>query len=134
MKRWRRQLCRGLVGILLFTQWAVAAYACPGLAPQRADSVVALAAEDAMARMPGCDGMGGRFDAAAPNLCAEHCKAGQQSDQTPAAAVPPVLLHGLYVVAAPSASSGPPRSAGASTGLHVAAAPPLSILHCCFRV
>lgn len=135
--RWRRQLCRGLIGVLLFAQWAVAAYACPGLATmaqQSSDSAVAAPRGDVVARTGSCDGMGGQFDPAAPNLCAEHCKAGQQSDQTPTLDVPAPVLHGLYAVALRPVSAGLPHAASASTGLFAAAAPPHSILHCCFRI
>lgn len=153
----RRIICGALIGVVLFAQLAVAAYACAGLAPSDAAaqpaSSAAVSAElvapgDVMVDMPGMPGMSGMaagdrpagcdwmiasLDTAAPNLCAEHCRHGQQSDQTATITVPVAVLTSLYTVpAVPEAS----RSAGSCDTAHTApaaAATPLAILHCRFR-
>jgi hypothetical protein len=123
-------ICHVLVGVFLFAQLAVSGYACPGLM-QPASQMAAMQVEETGA-MPGCDQM----DQKAPNLCAEHCKVGQQSHDT--ASLPVVMAPALslrYVLpgeaeaieaaAAPHASSDP---------LLAATPPPHAILHCVFRI
>src|SRR5687768_5650005 len=73
-----RKVAAGLAGVLLCAQMAIAAYACPGLAPAAADQTV-QAADPVVTPMTNCDDMAGAMDPAAPNLCAERCKYGQQS-------------------------------------------------------
>ena len=71
-RRHRRWLTGWLVVVLLLTQFATAAYACPQVASTLADS--------AMAEMPGCDGdMSGPTDPAQPQLCKAHCEQGTQT-------------------------------------------------------
>lgn len=76
--RWGRRIVGGLVAALLFSQMALAVYACP-----RQDSAghvasmqaVGMAMEDAvgMPSMPDCHAMPGTMDDEAPQLCAAHC-------------------------------------------------------------
>src|SRR3954451_19858253 len=83
----KRLIARISVAAVLFTQLAVAAYACPAVEGPAA--AIAAASADAMrAAMPGCE----MNDAAgSPNLCLQHCQAGDQSVQTlPHIAVPPL--------------------------------------------
>lgn len=132
MRRWLRTVARGLVGVLLFAQMAIAAYACPALSS-------AVAAETQMPAsfavpMPDCDAMAGAMDPSAANLCAEHCKFGQQSDQASTLTVPAVLLSVLYTTALVTEPALPPRAAAASLNALVAASPPHTILHCVFRI
>ncbi len=153
-----RGLARGLAGALFLAQMTIAAYACPGLAsaiaagapmaqvqptpPGSADAAPQLAvssdpradAGDAMAaQMPNCSDMAGAMDPDAANLCAEHCKYGQQSDHAFTLSVPAVVLNALYIM--PVVPPAPlPRSATALTGAPVAAFPPHAILHCVFRI
>lgn len=75
----------------------------------------------------------GPMDPSAPNLCAEHCQQDQQGDLKPAASVPPIVRVALYVVS-PSEPSEAPRRDGATTSALVAAAPPLGVLHCVYRI
>ncbi len=75
------------------------------------------------------------MDSQNANLCAEHCKFGQQSDQASTLTVPAALLMALYV--APQVSTAPLaglRPAAATPSALVAASPPHTILHCCFRI
>ena len=137
----RRIICRGLIGVMLFAQLAVAAYACAGLestakpaqpmsseAPGKAMSDMA-----ADARLAGCYQMPGLLDPASPNLCAEHCRYGQQSDQTATPTMPMVVLSSLYTVPTVAEVSPPARPSAASASARAAAATPLAILHCRFR-
>ena len=150
-----RGLARCLAGVLFLAQMTIAAYACPGLsasiaagalmgqmqpmtqrsavaAPQLAVSSDPGAAAMA-AQMPDCSDMAGAMDPDAANLCAEHCKYGQQSDHMSTLSVPTVILIALYTtpVVAPTPL---PRSAAARTGTPVVVFPPHAILHCVFRV
>lgn len=153
-RRLKQRICLLLVGVFLYAQLAVAAYACPQLSPARFDqppAAPALAADrdrtgsDASAAdsdvaspvtdmaATGCDGMG-QADPDNPNLCAEHRHFGQQSDQTQTPAVPAVLLTTLYVVSPAPELPAPIRPATESAIFLAAASPPHAILHCCFRI
>ena len=131
-----RGVARGLVGVLLFAQMAIAAYACPGLASamasdmQRGDASVAAAT----VQMVNCDDMVGTMDPTSANLCAEHCKLGQQSDQAPTLNVPAAVLTALYATPLVPATAPPPRIAAATMSALVAASPPHAILHCVYRI
>jgi hypothetical protein len=78
----------------------------------------------------------GPLDPQNANLCAEHCKFGQQSDQASTLTVPAALLMALYV--APQVSTallaGLRRPAAATPSALVAASPPHTVLRCCFRI
>ena len=85
-------------------------------------------------RPAGCDWMIALLDTASPNLCAEHCRHGQQSDQTATLMVPAAVLTSFYTV--PLVQEASARSAGSCDTAHsapAAAATPLAILHCRFR-
>jgi len=75
---WGRWITGGLVAALLFSQVALAAYACPKLdseahaaSMQMAD--MAMEEAVAMASMPECHAMAGAMDDDAPHLCRAHC-------------------------------------------------------------
>lgn len=117
---------------MLFMQWAVASYACPGL-QAGGDSGVAQPAQAGMASMPDCDQ---QADAAQPALCHAHCHDGEASlDKAEAPAVFPAAVIVWTLAAAPG-----PLIAGSLPGteppsfLHRATAPPISIRHCCLRL
>ena len=137
-----RSICRMLIGVVVLTQMAVAAYACPGLAAAKMQmsSVVAVAgdlagtADTALQPMANCEDMAGAVDPSFANLCAEHCHHGQQSDQVATLTVPAVLLNALYVTPAAPEPSAAPRPAADATSARAAACAPLAILHCCFRI
>ena len=131
----KRLICRLMVGVLLFAQMAVAAYACPGGA-----SVVSAARQTMSGDMPpACHQMmaersGKGAGEAVSNLCVEHCRYGQQSDQTWTPALPVAVLNSLYVVAAIPEISRRGLLSRVPIVLPVAGPPPHSILHCCFRI
>jgi hypothetical protein len=129
----RRTVGRWLIGVLLLAQFAVASYACPGLststAAHKGGDAMVMAADMA----PGCDQM----DTKAVNLCAEHCRFGQQSSDTapvPIVLAPvPTLLYSLPVEPAHVLGSG--QSVPSSDVSEAAApSPPHAILHCVFRI
>lgn len=143
-----RMVARGLIGLLLFSQLAIAAYACPALSAglaggsptemrmpmaQDAAAVTSDAQDSAMQGSP-CADMVGATDEHSGNLCAEHCKYGQQSDHAFTLTVPAVLLSVLYPLTpwVPEVAS-PPHPAAASLSALVAASPPHAILHCVSR-
>ena len=139
-----KTISRLLIGVLLFAQFAVASYACPGLKGLKstvtdgAGAVILSAAPEATraqpaAMPPGCD----QIDPDAANLCAEHCHQGQQSADTAAAPVVglgiPTFLYSLPLQQQHSLGSG--RSFPASDSrLDAAPGPPHAILHCVFRI
>ena len=120
-----------LVGMFLFAQLAVSAYACPDLlepASPRAD----MQAEAVGAMPPGCD----EIDEQAANLCAEHCKAGQQShDTSPMPVVTAPVLALLYMLPGEaSAVEGEDARTSSVDPLLAATPPPHAILHCVLRI
>ena len=138
-----KSIGRMLVGVLLFAQLAVASYACPNLSGMVAapDDKSAIAmpvaavadtvATQAATMPPGCDQM----DPAAANLCAEHCRYGQQGVDT--ASVP--LVHAAIPTFLYSLPLEPQRMLGSGRSFpapdaRLAAAPPHAILHCVFRI
>ena len=129
-RRLRRFFCRLLLCTLLFSQWAVASYVCPGL-PSAQEAAPASAA----AAMADCEDMAGMPDPASPKLCVDHCQQGHQSVDR---ADPPVLAVALLasVYPLPIAIAGHREQAApaARRGEPVAASPPHEILHCCFRI
>ena len=131
-----RMVARGLVGVLLFAQMAIAAYACPGLASTMAGDVPRGDAGGAAAsvQMAPCDDIAGAMNPTSANLCAEHCKVGQQSDQAPTLNVPAAVLTALYATPLVPEAAPPPRAAAATMSALVAASPPHAILHCVYRI
>lgn len=136
-RQFLRMVCRALVGAVLLAQLVVSAYACPRLSADAASSATAaqpMANCDDMRDDRG-DGMAeGSMDPAFANLCAAHCQQGQQSDQAASLTVPAVLLTALYVTPMRPEPLVGPRPAAAATSALVAASPPHTILHCCFRI
>lgn len=147
MKRsFLRTVARGLVGVLFMAQLAVAAYACPAMAPggsanmsmpeQSASSDERGQADvgTSMAPSSGCDDMVGAMDPSSPNLCAEHCKQGQQSDKASTLNAPVAVLTALYAKPLAPEMAPPPRPVAATLSALVAASPPHTILHCVYRI
>ena len=141
-----RGVCRALIGVVLLAQMAVSAYACSGLATGSMMSMPTVSplstgddaskdiATTAMEQAIDCAGMAGPIDPDFTNLCAEHCRHGQQSDQAATLTVPAVSLTALYTTPLAPEPFVAPRPAANATSALVAASPPLAILHCCFRI
>lgn len=125
----RRWLSGVLVLAILFTQVATAAHACPALGASEPAS--------ASAAMPcaGMMGAGMALDADQPGLCQQHCQIGnaqQAGDPAHAFALPEVTRALLFVVnPVPDAHVAP--APWAARRVRRDAAPPLSVLHCCYR-
>ena len=122
-----RQIGRVLIGVLLFAQFAAASYACP-----RLSTMPAMASSDAVAMSPDCD----QIDRDAANLCAEHCRHGQQSVDTapvPVMAAPtPALLYLLPLE--PEPLLGCARAFPAPDPVLAVRPPSHAILHCVYRI
>ncbi len=126
---WRRPIGLLLIASLMWTQFAVAAYACPAMAPN--------AVPGSQHAMPDCDGMHSApalADADNPNLCLQHCLQGAQTTDhgQPAHLAPPVgAVLAIVSVASPTPSialAALERSIGRSRP------PPKTIAHCCLRI
>ncbi len=143
-----RQLLRliagTLIGFLMFAQMAVAAYACPGQTRPKMQMPVMESVNDnfgytvfpaAVDQKVNCEGMAAAtMDPDNANLCAAHCQFGQQNHQVSTLTVPVAMLMALYVnPPAPELGSTLHPAATTSSAL-VAASPPHTILHCCFRI
>ena len=130
MTRLFRLLAAGIALFsLLFTQLAVAAYACP--VPGTGSPAVSKLIIDP--DMPGCQEM--PFDPHAPSLCDAHCDNVPQSADSPSApAAAPFVQAALTVVLAVDEVSRPIRSLPAGARLTRPGAPPLIIRNCCFRI
>ncbi|MEO6362506.1 MAG: hypothetical protein ABIO71_04695 [Caldimonas sp.] len=139
----RKSIGRWLIGVLLFAQFAVAAYACPNVAKAAsvAAGITAAVVIDGVPAplpvaahgSPVCD----QIDHDAANLCAEHCQPGQQRADT----VPmPTLLAAVGALSYPLQLEPvhlPPfgRSFAPSGASLAAALPPAhAILHCVLRI
>lgn len=135
-----RRLVRWIVAVLLLGQLAVAAYACPALVANAADtqqryaigadcvmadSDEALVADSAISPVA--------LDLESPNLCAEHCKAGQQSDQTSTLNVPGAALPVAFENNPPLTVESRLRPTASRVNALVSACPPHAILHCVRR-
>ena len=119
---------------MLFMQWAVASYACPGLHAEGGDTVQAAPSD--MASMPDCDQQQQQPDTAQPALCHAHCHDGEASlDKAGAPAVSPaaVIVSTFLVAPGPPVAGSLPGTERPSF-LHRATAPPISIRHCCLRL
>ena len=133
-----RRVATGLAGVLLCVQMAIAAYACPAFVSVTADAPGAAAASAVSTPMSNCGGMNGAIgialDPDAPNLCAEHCKYGQQSDQAGTLGLPAAVMTALYAVQPVPVVAPPARLAAAALSALVAASPPYAIAHCVYRI
>lgn len=123
-------ICRVLIGVLLFAQFAVASYACPsgmamGTGPVQQASADAM---DVVSSSPG------DMDRQSPNLCAEHCKIGHQSSDTaPAPVVAFPVLDLLYALPQPDDAGAVASSIAVRDPWLAVPPPPHAILHCVFR-
>ena len=112
---------------LLFTQLAVAAYACPA----QKSAPMAMSAVANNGSMPGCQGM----DMNQQGLCAAHCAPGHQTLDTPGTPhVQPFVAAELAVVLVGAATQQPVTAHPDPYRLTRTTAPPLAIRNCCFRI
>jgi hypothetical protein len=125
-----QQVCRLMIGLFLFGQLAVAAYACEQLNRLLPAGMTEVSSD---ASMPdGCESM----DPNAPTLCFEHCEYGAQGVNTsPAPSVAAAGPSVLYIVASIDRAlvSFPGYVREHLIHLGGAPPPPHAILHCCRR-
>ena len=93
IRAFQRLVAKIGIAAVLFTQLAVAAYACPALTGAD-DSMPAAMADDMQAAMLSCE----ELDVSNPNLCLQHCQAGSQSMQTTQLSIPPAATIRLTVL------------------------------------
>jgi hypothetical protein len=117
----KRLIAKTVVAAFMFAQLAVAAYACPAVGGPA--SVIAAANADAMhAAMPGCDM---RKSDGNPNLCLQHCQAGDQSVQTLSPiAVPAFAAVSTWTILEPVLAQADPGITFISAWPHHATSPP----------
>lgn len=133
--QWGRRIVGGLVVALLFSQMALAMYACPKL--DSAGHIASMQAagmvmEDAagMPSMPDCHAMPGTMDDEAPQLCRAHCSGdGQPAPSSYGVDLQPLAAHAVWVayvlptvIDTPQAVDSRPRQAQPDSR---AGAPPL---------
>lgn len=114
---------------LLFTQTAVAAYACQGALK------AVQVAQMTEAGMPCAQSMSQAMDDEQTALCHAHCQSAQKTldNHQPTPAAEPAALTAALTVDLPAS----PHSTGAFLQvslLRIAASPPLAISHCCYRI
>ncbi len=151
LRKSRRLISSVFIAAMLFAQYAIAAHACPAMmllsvqaGPADAGVSAPNSLPDAASTVPDvnevladsapCSHMTPSDEAGSPNLCAEHCNYGEQSDQNQTLTVPAMAMVSLYCVQPPSDSMLPAQCAAASSDSLLAASLPHSILHCCFRI
>ncbi len=115
---------------MLFMQLALAAYVCPGVTQGEATVTSASMAMD----MPGCDGM----DMEQPVLCHAHAQdqaSKQTLDKPDLPLVTPFIASALVqmLVLKPVLISQNYPAIAAQLSTH-SSTPPVTILHCCFRL
>ncbi len=91
----RRHLVAWMIGVLLFTQWLTASYACPAVAGPLAgggQAVIAQAVSD-------CHGMtAGVMDPENPSLCRAHCDPDHQAPSQASAGDAPAPAPMWFIV------------------------------------
>ncbi len=119
---------------MLFMQYAVASYACPGMEMGQAREATMSSdnGNQNMQGMPDCEGM----DAKQPGLCHAHDQAGNQSHGKPELPnVQPFMAAALTLILRNiEVAYNPVSTQPDSILLARATAPPLSIRNCCFRI
>ncbi len=150
----RRVVARWMILVMVLTQVAMSAYACPtsvqaarGAAVAGASSSTAMADDMAMpaakhvsaassdhVSTANCDDMQNGLDPSAPNLCHATCHHDQQPHDAAGAATPAVILNSLYAVPAAVSVPVPARFDAQSSSDLAAAAPAYTVLHCCWRI
>ena len=118
---------------LLFSQLAVAAYACPALLHSTAAEPVSQTADHGTDVVHDVD-MCAEHDTARPGLCLAHCNPADLSLNHAQADAPPVTLIALYPLASvcePALLAATAPQTAVPLRNH---SPPHAVLHCCFRI
>jgi hypothetical protein len=117
---------------VLFMQFAVAAYVCPGHGTGQVNEPVVMSIGSDISHMEECQGM----DLEQPGLCQAHDHAGSQSlDKPQLPQVQPFIPAAMALTLAPlDVEYRPLVRQSEDLRLSRPTAPPLSIQHCCFRI
>jgi hypothetical protein len=117
---------------VLFMQFAVAAYACPGLMAGHVSEPVVMSTDAGDQGMEGCTEM----DMEQANLCHAYVQVGDQSlDKPGVPPVPPFTPVGLVLtLVTTDIASHPVAIPAEPVPLTRTTAPPISIRNCCFRI
>lgn len=127
---YKRTLARLLIGVLVYAQLAVAAYACGVGSSPGSDMAMGPAAVQVE---PLAHDL--QMDADQPTLCVAHCRSGQQNADAKPLPVPPLALVAGYFSLKPLSASGERDSTVLASGdLPPLADPPHTVLHCCLRI
>ena len=127
-----RRLRRGAAFLalvsVLFAQFAIASYACPGPA------AMATAAVSPMADMPGCEESAPAAERTA--LCQAHCQQGDQALEHSGASLGGAIASMSYPVVArmEPAPADVPSSRAPDPMLERPTGPPLAVRHCRFHI
>jgi hypothetical protein len=113
---------------LLFTQLAVASYACP----EWKGSPASVSADTGHANMGGCSEM----DEKQPGMCKAHCDSSRQTLDTPGTPhVPPFVAGELAcVLPDPGLSAAVHHRRAIARSPLRTTSPPIAIRNCCFRI
>lgn len=146
-RAFRRWLCRVMVGVLVFAQASIAAYACPGMSGSAQDVSTTVPAAESAVAAPCAQAMPvvtesavtssapDQMDPSSQALCAAHCDYGNQSaDHSSAPTVQGALFTTLYILPGLSLPIGCAQPLFDQPRPQAASSPPLAILHCCFRI
>lgn len=134
-----RFIARLLIGVLVFAQLAVAAYACTvtsaGAGGGHVGATVAgsQALDEAALDLGSADAM--PMDAVQPALCVAHCRSGHQQAEIKPLPSPPMGMMAAFYNLEPLAEGIEVTAAMPMVGLSPPQAePPHTILHCCWRI
>lgn len=128
-RRWRFITAILSLCALLFTQTALAAYACQGTA--KAFQVAQMTEAD----MPCAASMSKSMDDEQPAFCHAHCQSTPKSaDNVQPPPLATVSQLGAVLTVKPVSRPGPEGRIVQSSLLRPSASPPLAISHCCFRI
>ncbi len=116
---------------VLFMQYAVASYACPGISMGEGGNMSLMSADMNYKSISECDGT----DAVQPNLCHAYDHMGKQSvDKPELPQVQPFIAVGLALPVNVVTLVLPDTAPSVNGGWTHPAEPPLTIRNCCFRI
>jgi hypothetical protein len=131
-RRLSRLVLRIWIALLLVAQIAVAAHACDGLASAPLSQDNSAFAPTAVA-MVDCADSDDELSLTMSNLCAEHCRTGQQGDQSATVQSPSTSYKLLYGVPTPAPAAAPPSVGTSVLSALALAQRPHAIEHCVRR-
>ena len=122
----KQMVARICIAVVIFTQLAVAAYACPALSP---DAAMAVGRGSTSAMPAGCE----MRDSQNPNLCVQHCQFDNQTATGSGDVSVPAITTSVLTVTAPQVFTAP-KPVTLSGLSERKTGPPLSIRFQVFRI